>query len=482
MSETRFTIEFAKSGRSKCNKCKQPIQIKDMRIGSHSNNGEFEMSKWTHVGCFKLPRKYSTGANKMSAEEFVRSVLEDTTSENILSKNIDEVIEKIDEASSSTAKKGSRKSSGTAATEGGSGESPIAELKAAYEEEQKELADGTEPSSKRSKSNLAARLDAYGKYKDCKNAELQDILRYNRQILKGTKDFLLAKVVDGVVYGRLSRCALCGGQLKMKDDGKTVECGGSFDESTQRRIECCFTCAAEDAPRWQPWYETEPTEEEAQAMDDLIEQYKDAEGVPATMNGKGKEDQDAKKLIKAVAKINWDLTNNQGIKSVVNVLYEILSDKENSSKKLDLPDDPKQAKMKILETVNMNRDKSAEEMIPILIQEFGWAEAKLAKKAKKQAALVDAVACEANAAIVAALQELAELYFKEGNRNAGLSYNKAVAAIRDLSYEITEDNAKGLGKGKSKVANIGKGTAEKIHEFISTGTIAKLEEKRADAA
>ena len=47
-----------------------------------------------------------------------------------------------------------------------------------------------------------------------------------------------------------------------------------------------------------------------------------------------------------------------------------------------------------------------------------------------------------------------------------------------MDYEITVDNAKGLGKGKTKLPGIGKGSADKIHEFFATGTIAKLEEKR----
>ena len=40
----------------------------------------------------------------------------------------------------------------------------------------------------------------------------------------------------------------------------------------------------------------------------------------------------------------------------------------------------------------------------------------------------------------------------------------------------------GLSKGKNKVANIGKSSAEKMKEFLSTGTMQKLEEKRMLAA
>ena len=48
---------------------------------------------------------------------------------------------------------------------------------------------------------------------------------------------------------------------------------------------------------------------------------------------------------------------------------------------------------------------------------------------------------------------------------AGGTYTKVANAIKDLDYEITTDNAKGLGKGKTKVAGIGKGSAEKVGDF-----------------
>ena len=48
---------------------------------------------------------------------------------------------------------------------------------------------------------------------------------------------------------------------------------------------------------------------------------------------------------------------------------------------------------------------------------------------------------------------------------AGGTYTKVANAIKDLDYEITTDNAKGLGKGKTKVAGIGKGSAEKVGDY-----------------
>jgi hypothetical protein len=86
-----------------------------------------------------------------------------------------------------------------------------------------------------------------------------------------------------------------------------------------------------------------------------------------------------------------------------------------------------------------------------------------------------------NAALVAAFQELVTQYNKEQNYNAAATYRKVFQAIQSLDFEITKDNAMGLCKGKEKVSSIGKASAHKIFEFVTTGTITKLEEKKAAA-
>jgi DNA polymerase/3'-5' exonuclease PolX len=125
---------------------------------------------------------------------------------------------------------------------------------------------------------------------------------------------------------------------------------------------------------------------------------------------------------------------------------------------------------------------SASEILTLLVEDYGYVEDKQAKEAAKQVALESSAGHSGNAPVIAAITELADLYFKDGNRNAGSSYKKVAKALSELKFEITKDNALGLHKGKTKVANIGKSSAEKIHEFITTGTIQKLEEKRADLA
>ena len=57
------------------------------------------------------------------------------------------------------------------------------------------------------------KVEAYKMYKGCKNDDLKDILGWNRQIKKGTKEFMMYKCIDGHVFGRLATCPLCTGTI-----------------------------------------------------------------------------------------------------------------------------------------------------------------------------------------------------------------------------------------------------------------------------
>jgi len=83
-----------------------------------------------------------------------------------------------------------------------------------------------------------------------------------------------------------------------------------------------------------------------------------------------------------------------------------------------------------------------------------------------------------NEPLYQAFVELAEFYRIEGNHHAHNTYTKVANAICNLDREISDDNAMTLYKGDGKVKHIGKATAEKMFEFLVTGTMTKLEEKR----
>jgi len=50
--------------------------------------------------------------------------------------------------------------------------------------------------------------------------------------------------------------------LNDEDAGATVQCKGYFDEDMNGRIPCGYSVSASAAPRLQPWYSEEPSEEE----------------------------------------------------------------------------------------------------------------------------------------------------------------------------------------------------------------------------
>jgi hypothetical protein len=84
-----------------------------------------------------------------------------------------------------------------------------------------------------------------------------------------------------------------------------------------------------------------------------------------------------------------------------------------------------------------------------------------------------------NERILEAFQELSELYFKEGNKNAGMSYaKKATSAIKDLELEITEENVKSLGKpGKNKVDGIGAKSVIELAKLVVLTNFSPREER-----
>mmetsp|Transcript_15271 Transcript_15271/g.23241 ORF Transcript_15271/g.23241 Transcript_15271/m.23241 type:complete len:146 (-) Transcript_15271:64-501(-) len=140
---------------------------------------------------------------------------------------------------------------------------------------------------------------------------------------------------------------------------------------------------------------------------------------------------------------------------------------------------PKKAKMGIGKLIMQNKEKSAPEVLQIVMDTYGFRKEKAASAKRKHEAMSSVCKVAANVDLMQAISELSDLYFKEKNTNAGLTYKKVAAAISEFDFEITEDNAKGLGKGKTKVPNVGKSSADKMYEFVTTGTIEKLEEKRA---
>lgn len=146
--ETKYVVEFAKSGRSACKKCKLNIEKDAIRIGVEKDNGEFVATSWYHVGCFKIP--------KNSSVEEILAVLEgfhDIDADKQL---------KIHEALTSSA------ASITGAKRGPSGASK-------------------DKSPQKTSSPVDSQDEVYNLYNKMHIDALKDHLRWNNQVLKGTK-------------------------------------------------------------------------------------------------------------------------------------------------------------------------------------------------------------------------------------------------------------------------------------------------------
>ena len=384
------------------------------------------------------------------------------------------------------------------------------------------------PMDANSSSETLDMTDYYGMYHKYTIDELKDILRQNRQNMTGTKDVLLYKVIDGCFYnGRITFCPLCTtGRLKLlfSPDPQNpaammakVQCNGSFDETIQRRMDCSYSCSPVDVIRQTPFYSATlpPTDADLERMDAYEESIKNGTALTTKPGSGGSTHKDDKALVKerwcndAVFQLEWNLSTRDGIRAATKGLVEILlSSSSNQSNhndmidmtvtsssnlvtpkqesdgtvRLDLPTNLEEALQKVGPVIATNKDKSVVEIIDLLIQQFGWYSDKLQKQQMKQNSISQIVQHSSNTDLVLALQELSDLYFKTGNTNAGVSYKKVAAAVQTLPYAITSDNAKQLGSGKHKVANIGKSSADKIYEYVTTGTIQKLMEKRAEAA
>lgn len=81
-----------------------------------------------------------------------------------------------------------------------------------------------------------------------------------------------------------------------------------------------------------------------------------------------------------------------------------------------------------------------------------------------------------NKGIIDNLELLSKYYKKTGDQWRHAAYQKAVGSIKRLNYEITD------AKQARKLPGVGKAIGDKIHEYLQTGKIRKVEEVRASLA
>lgn len=292
----------------------------------------------------------------------------------------------------------------------------------------------------------------YEEYKSFTSDKLKDFLRWNKQVIGGTKAEILDRCIDCKINGAFPSCVDCSGSLSVNKVSKMVTCSGKYDEEIRARKPCYFKCHVEKFSNRVPWRETKPTEEEIAATELALSGFVLPE--------------DAADLFKDI-----DRFQGEGRKEAVKRL--VFKSRELG---INLPEEESQAFNKCLPLLLANPTLTSSELLTLVSNEFGT----VVKVQAKASSVANSTAIAENAPIVSIFTELSDLYYKEGNANAGGTYRKAAAAIRDYDKLISSGMAQlGGRKGSDKLDGVGKKACELIDEFLLTGAVAKIAEKKA---
>ena len=134
----------------------------------------------------------------------------------------------------------------------------------------------------------------------------------------------------------MARCPSCfQGKLNLKDEdaGATIICKGYYDEDSALRIPCGYAVPLSSAPRLQPWYSKQPTEEQIEEMEAITENHQALAngkgGISANSGGSGIPSD-----LKAAAKALDDQWSDADNKTKAQLIVDISS---SGTIKLDLP-------------------------------------------------------------------------------------------------------------------------------------------------
>jgi hypothetical protein len=137
--------------------------------------GGYDLTSHHHAGCFRLPRKFVSGPTQLSPEDFFREMVTDTTDGgDILPAKIDELVEKMEAASSGTkgGSKDNKKNTIDTST-------LMGRLKQALKDEE---AGNEKPAKKQKKGrgeeSFEKLLELYSDHHKSKADDLKDYLRY----------------------------------------------------------------------------------------------------------------------------------------------------------------------------------------------------------------------------------------------------------------------------------------------------------------
>lgn len=217
-----YSVEYAKSGRSKCKQCKGKIDSGALRLGVERDLGDYSQTAWHHPACLPASNALRTLAVR-KLPGFKELQKKDQT---VLRKLIAELGEEKEGANTQPAKRSkSRKGKKTVEFSWkGYTAAQYADFKSQLE----------------SLSSLS-------------NEELKQICRKNDQKTTGTKAELMDRAADGRVLGRIPKCGACGGgRLRFNPKSGAYACPGYMEDDTF--VHCSKVFAMEEVVRL-PWSE-----------------------------------------------------------------------------------------------------------------------------------------------------------------------------------------------------------------------------------
>ena len=152
-------------------------------------------------------------------------------------------------------------------------------------------------------------------------------------------------------------------------------------------------------------------------------------------------------FLESVNALSWDVSNQAAIKKTSASLVELITAEDSPIATLEGMD-LKKIKMAVGTFIVGNKEKSAQDILQLVVEKYGLKESKAKSSKDKSEGVASLCAVAANGKVFEVIMELAGVYAKEANHNAAGTYRKVAQVIKDLDFEITLKNAKGLGGGK----------------------------------
>jgi hypothetical protein len=304
------------------------------------------------------------------------------------------------------------------------------------------------------------------KYASLTLDRLKDFLRCNGMLIKGTKDELVERCVDGEINGRLTKCTRCKhGRLTFKPDTGKFSCSGYYDKDVSMFIKCPFM--GETAPR-EKW------------LDPAV----DAPVGGNDESGEGQDSSSAGGGSAVVVNVEEILTPEFTTSIASLDVRELATAVTKRMKDLGytLPSDENKSRVEFGQTY-MKEGKDLTKTILAVGTKFPkpLVEGSEAATAAAAAAASQVARVEANESLAQLFDDIAKYEKILGGDVFKIRSHKSVAVtLRDLSYEVT--SGKALAKpGPNKVSGIGKGSAQIIDEFLESGKTSSplLEELKA---